>query len=370
MSELVIAGISLVKADNVEKVAAGFSDRRLRKGWVPFLQRLPELINVHSDRIAAVWATVSSDSTQYVSIVTQSELMIVEMSSLSQNTPIVYSLRVPLSSITHLLRPIMGIRPLPKIEIYTTLSGRASEIWFRTNSPDGERDCARFKSVIQVLSDHAKQMVIQSGGELRSVHAIAITEIDPLELAPHRPGIDTTLVYSAGYGIGCPVELRVMVSTDSRNLLLLDRFRELVYSVPASRYITSDFDGGAFNSGSDVIGGGFGIVGAAVGIASAAAINRLTRKEQVETFWVITTEDGELKFRTEDATPDEINLFISEYRFVSRKATEVAPGSNSASGGQDLVGQLQGLADLRAAGALSDDEFAIAKMRLIENLSM
>ena len=36
-------------------------------------------------------------------------------------------------------------------------------------------------------------------------------------------------------------------------------------------------------------------------------------------------------------------------------------------GGSDMVGQLQQLADLRAAGALTDKEFAAAKAKLLKS---
>jgi hypothetical protein len=49
---------------------------------------------------------------------------------------------------------------------------------------------------------------------------------------------------------------------------------------------------------------------------------------------------------------------------AAQQAAEAAP-AESASGGSDLMGDIQGLAALHAQGVLSDDEFAAAKAKLL-----
>jgi hypothetical protein len=44
----------------------------------------------------------------------------------------------------------------------------------------------------------------------------------------------------------------------------------------------------------------------------------------------------------------------------------IAPPASAAASGDDVVGRLQQLADLRASGALTEKEFAAAKARLLQ----
>lgn len=50
---------------------------------------------------------------------------------------------------------------------------------------------------------------------------------------------------------------------------------------------------------------------------------------------------------------------------AAQQAAPAAPAAPPASGAGDLVAELQKLGDLKAAGLLSDDEFAAAKARLL-----
>lgn len=45
----------------------------------------------------------------------------------------------------------------------------------------------------------------------------------------------------------------------------------------------------------------------------------------------------------------------------------IAPPGSAAASGDDVVGRLQQLADLRASGALTEKEFATAKARLLQS---
>lgn len=49
----------------------------------------------------------------------------------------------------------------------------------------------------------------------------------------------------------------------------------------------------------------------------------------------------------------------------AQQATEAVPAPAPAGGGDDVMAQLQKLADMKAAGLLSDEEFASAKAKLL-----
>ena len=49
----------------------------------------------------------------------------------------------------------------------------------------------------------------------------------------------------------------------------------------------------------------------------------------------------------------------------AQQAAEAAPAAAPAAGGDDVMSQLQKLADMKAAGLLSDEEFASAKAKLL-----
>ena len=50
---------------------------------------------------------------------------------------------------------------------------------------------------------------------------------------------------------------------------------------------------------------------------------------------------------------------------TAQQAAEAAPAAAPAGGGDDVMSQLQKLADMKAAGLLSDEEFASAKAKLL-----
>ncbi|MFI8457466.1 SHOCT domain-containing protein [Kitasatospora sp. NPDC085464] len=93
-----------------------------------------------------------------------------------------------------------------------------------------------------------------------------------------------------------------------------------------------------------------------------ATVNRTKLNGEVLTVVALT---GSHRF--EDVV--KADVFAEQLRESARLArTVAAPGKPAAaapSGGEQLVGQLERLAALRASGALTEDEFSRAKQRLI-----
>jgi len=113
--------------------------------------------------------------------------------------------------------------------------------------------------------------------------------------------------------------------------------------------------------GTRLIGGGFGLVGAATGIAAASAINAATRRKSVWTLIHIDTGDGFLTFQV-DQEESQIRQALRKFRDATIEAHAT---SHVAAESEDLVGQLERLAAMHNAGSIDDGEFKAAKLRLL-----
>lgn len=147
-----------------------------------------------------------------------------------------------------------------------------------------------------------------------------------------------------------------------RSLLIDDAAARVLLELPIEFLFSVEVAGrGKQRRGGGFIGGGFGLEGAAEGMAIAAVLNALTTRTSVETLLRVASVDAEYWFFTDRLEPQELRIqlapVVGRIAGPRRTATAQAP--------QGLVAQLQQLAELHAAGALTDDEFARAKSRLL-----
>jgi len=134
---------------------------------------------------------------------------------------------------------------------------------------------------------------------------------------------------------------------------------------------TLQFGGrGAFQerSGRTFWGGGFGPVGMVTGMVVASALSAATSKtvERVETVVHFAWTAGRVSLLNEALTPERIAALLKGVVETLRGQTAI-PGGPTDSG--TLSAQLRELAELHAAGSLSDAEFAQAKQRLLSGPS-
>jgi hypothetical protein len=141
-------------------------------------------------------------------------------------------------------------------------------------------------------------------------------------------------------------------SVETRYETSYERLRELELGGP-----------GAVTSGGGFIGGGFGAEGAVEGMAVAAVLNAVTTRTQIRTVIRLSSDDDEMFFHYEGATPETLRVQLSAV--LARIGTRPSQDSGSA---LDPVERLERLAALHSAGHLSDDEFRDAKARLLETL--
>ena len=130
--------------------------------------------------------------------------------------------------------------------------------------------------------------------------------------------------------------------------------------------------GNAVTTGGRFFGGGFGAKAAVEGMLVAGVLNSLTTKTNKWVVIGIATDDGwvEIRLPNRDVAPIKSALrILSDWVVINQRRTNEfsSPGPTSpASEADDLVSQLERLAMLRDAGALSEDEFTNAKVQLLK----
>jgi hypothetical protein len=122
---------------------------------------------------------------------------------------------------------------------------------------------------------------------------------------------------------------------------------------------------GAVTTGGGFLGGGFGLKGAAEGILAASVLNALTRRTTVEAYLEVQDSDSYWIFMSESQTPAQLERMLKPVRARMRVPHGRPAARSDEPSSVDLVDQLERLAALRTAGALSDEQFEVAKSKLL-----
>jgi Short C-terminal domain len=144
-------------------------------------------------------------------------------------------------------------------------------------------------------------------------------------------------------------------------------------AIPYSEVRTLQFGGkGAFEvrSSPTVYGGGFGPVGILEGIALATVLSAAgtTTTKRVETIIQFAWTNGALTLVNDSQTPEMMAALLEPVVQMFRERetnSDQARSEAGTLGTKDLTSQLRELAELHGAGVLSDEEFALAKQRLL-----
>ena len=117
-------------------------------------------------------------------------------------------------------------------------------------------------------------------------------------------------------------------------------------------------------SGGGMMGGGFGLVGFAIGAAAAAAYNHMTTNTEVSMTTILTVigKSFEAKFFTSEVSPEVLDEEMAPARIGIRQH---AQASSTSPPQTDFVEKLQALAALRSQGLLSESDFEVAKQKLL-----
>lgn len=139
---------------------------------------------------------------------------------------------------------------------------------------------------------------------------------------------------------------------------------------------------GRFTTGGGFVGGGFGLMGAAEGMAIAGLLNSLTTRTQVQSVIAVLSAEYEAFFLSQQHAPDELRRMLAPAflrgRQLSVNSAVDAPARDNgslamrdqaleagAAAVKDLTEMLERLATLHRAGALTDAEFAAAKAQAL-----
>lgn len=117
---------------------------------------------------------------------------------------------------------------------------------------------------------------------------------------------------------------------------------------------------GSVTSGGGFMGGGFGLEGAAQGVAVATVLNLLTTQTEMDTRIQVTGDEFDLFFHHAYETPRELRVQWSPVFVLLEQRRSAAPTRTDS-----LVKELEDLARLRDTGVLTEEEFLKAKERLL-----
>jgi hypothetical protein len=117
---------------------------------------------------------------------------------------------------------------------------------------------------------------------------------------------------------------------------------------------------GTESTNAGLIGGGFGLAGAAAGILSASLVNSATARTTTNTFLRIGTSEAEVFLHTSTIEPSARRMYLSP-AVVKMEALRL--GSQISA--PNLSSELRELQALLQAGVLTADEFIRAKQRLL-----
>lgn len=126
-----------------------------------------------------------------------------------------------------------------------------------------------------------------------------------------------------------------------------------------------ELEGGAVRKGGGYVGGGFGVLGAAEGMAIAGLLNTLTTSTKIQTTIRVESEAAEVFLFTDLATPQQLTVRLAEVRGRIRGAAPTAPPASATSVHLDVTDRLLKLGEMLDKGQLTADEFAQAKARLL-----
>lgn len=194
--------------------------------------------------------------------------------------------------------------------------------------------------------------------------------VEAAEQAMSRIGPEPTLhvIHVGGYGTDLVVGEEYFAAFGDSAVTVSHPWAEESLTVPYTEIVEFDIGGrGAMESDAGLVGGGFGIDGAVVGMALAGVVNAATRTKSVETGIWWKAADSELFLFTYSAEPDSLRVELAR-QIARMNGKPVDSPEPAAVGKQDLVAQLRGLAELREAGVLSDAEFQAAKQRVLESI--
>lgn len=154
-------------------------------------------------------------------------------------------------------------------------------------------------------------------------------------------------------------EKKFLFSIENGTIWMSDLSTFVDVKIPVEDLREIDISGpGTVKSSAGISGGGFGMEGAAKGMAAAALINMITSHSETKTVVRLRFENAELVMLTSEIEPDEARILLSPLYIRIHKNSPLE-------GSIGISGELQKLHELVKTGALTSDEYERLKMKII-----
>jgi len=199
----------------------------------------------------------------------------------------------------------------------------------------------------------------------RITASLLVSEIEQLQIQHHT--VQSTSSYSipaqviVADGLDVAPKQLVVIEIDPARVRILTASREIVLGESNGNEVT---DYSANGPGETFSGGGYGYIAgdlqSAVQMEAITGwLNDLTTKSQVTTFLRIHTACWALSVVTQHATPDELLLRSPNRSHGNRQELQRTTAS--------LSEEIKNLSELLSKGLLTEEEFSLAKAKLLNN---
>lgn len=178
------------------------------------------------------------------------------------------------------------------------------------------------------------------------------------DASSHKP---LAAVYLGGANMIFPEGVTVYLSTIADKFVISQLINDEELMIPITNITAIEISGpGSQTTNAGLIGGGFGLEGALKGMIAAALINAATTKTTTNTFLRVATSKSEAIFHFNDQEPSALRLKLS-HLFVAAEANKALNVVSTSS----ISDELSKLQSLKETGVISEDEFCIAKQKLL-----
>lgn len=179
------------------------------------------------------------------------------------------------------------------------------------------------------------------------------------EYSKHTP---LSATFLGGAGIDIEKGAAVYIGSTAEKFVIINTIEDNEFKISISEISKIEISGpGTETSNAGLIGGGFGLEGAVKGMLAAAVVNAVTTKSTTNTFLRITTHSAEVNFHFNDQEPSGLRLTLSPL-FVAVESRNASISKNVVSFSDEIL-KLQ---SLKENGAISDEEFTLAKQKLLQ----
>ena len=178
----------------------------------------------------------------------------------------------------------------------------------------------------------------------------------------HEPVV-ANVMGGSGWNFIKGEELLLSIRAESIHLCNILTMKEINILFP--ELVGAEVTGpGTETSNAGIIGGGFGIEGAAKGILAATVINVLTTRTKTNTYLRLSTSSAEMMLHITALDPTELRLLLSS-AFVKIEANKKNEATQKSHSDTMLSDEIVKLHRMFQGGILTEEEFVLAKTGLL-----